>query len=95
MTEGVKSLTTRPFNPAEVDGNNEPRQGAELKQVAKDFEAILVKQLLRGAKVVAGNAESGYGSMALDALSSGISDAGGIGLARQIENALDQARRSS
>lgn len=59
---------------------------SDLHRVASEFEAMLLRQLLHTAKM--GNGAGSYGEMAVDALASGISDAGGIGLTRQLEAVL-------
>ena len=63
------------------------KQKTQLVKASKEFESILVKQLLSSAKVL-GKSKSGYGDMALDALAKGITDAGGIGLARKLEDSV-------
>ena len=57
----------------------------DLQKVASEFEAMLLRQLLTSAKM---GGEGGYSSMAVDALASGITRAGGIGLAHELETAL-------
>ena len=59
---------------------------SDLHRVASEFEAMLLRQLLHAAKM--GSSAGSYGEMAVDALASGISDAGGIGLTRQLEDVL-------
>jgi hypothetical protein len=54
--------------------------------VATEFESMLLRQLLTTAKM--GGGIGGYADMAIDAMASGISQAGGVGLARQIETLL-------
>ena len=59
---------------------------SDLHRVASEFEAMLLRQLLHTAKM--GSAAGSYGDMAVDALATGISEAGGIGLTRQLEAVL-------
>lgn len=75
-------LATHPVAP-------DPRV-AKLRHAAGEFESILVKQLLKAAKIGGGGDEntSGYADMAVDALSSAIERGGGLGLAHQIEQAM-------
>jgi Rod binding domain-containing protein len=63
----------------------------KLRHAATEFESILVKQLLKAAKMGgAGGGEkaNGYADMAVDALASSIESGGGLGLARRIEEAI-------
>lgn len=62
-----------------------PTPPSDLQRVASEFEAMLLRQLLSAAKMGGGG---GYAEMAVDALASGITHAGGIGLARELEAAL-------
>lgn len=59
---------------------------SDLHRVASEFEAMLLRQLLHTAKM--GSAAGSYGDMAVDALANGVSQAGGIGLTRQLEAVL-------
>jgi len=59
---------------------------SDLHRVASEFEAMLLRQLLHTAKM--GSAAGSYGDMAVDALATGVSQAGGIGLTRQLEAVL-------
>ena len=69
---------------------HDPRM-AKLKSAATEFESLLVKQLLKAAKLGGSGGDeksSGYGDMAVDALASAVERGGGLGLARQIEHAI-------
>jgi len=57
----------------------------QIQKVARDFEAILVRQLLGQAKVAGGG---GYADMAVESLASSVTQAGGLGLSRALEDAL-------
>jgi hypothetical protein len=57
-----------------------------------EFETILVHQLLEAAKVGGDGHDGGYKAMAVDAFADGVSHAGGLGLAKQIEDALSRGR---
>jgi len=88
MTKSIGAIgTSHPIVPQNTQASKE-----NLKRVAREFESILVHQLLDAAKVGGEGAQSGYGAMATDALSSGVSQAGGLGLARQVEEALTRAK---
>jgi Rod binding domain-containing protein len=80
---------------AENGGPKSPKGAASLHQMAKEFETMLVHQLLDAAKV-GGDANasgtSAYRGMAVDAFANGVSQAGGLGLAKQIEDALTRGR---
>lgn len=65
-----------------------PDEKRRLHDAATQFEAVFLKQLLAAAKVTP---TSGHGSLALDALADGIAGAGGIGLARSVEEAAQKA----
>ncbi len=59
-----------------------------MQRAAKEFEGILVRQLLQATKAMGKGAQGGYGAMALDAMSSAVTDGGGLGLSRRLEEAL-------
>jgi Rod binding domain-containing protein len=61
----------------------------KVEKVARDFEAILVRQLLGQAKVAG---KGGYADMAVESLASSVSNAGGLGLSRTLASALDAHR---
>jgi Rod binding domain-containing protein len=63
------------------------KEKAALAKVAKEFEGVLLKQILEASKPL-GHSGGGYAAMAVDALASGIQAGGGIGLADTIERAL-------
>jgi Rod binding domain-containing protein len=70
--------------------NHEPRAD-KIRHAATEFETILVKQLLKAAKLGGPGGDekaNGYADMAVDALASGIEQGGGLGLARRLEEAL-------
>lgn len=71
------ALTSRPTS---------TNAASDVHQVAVEFEALLLRQLLGAAKM--GGGAGAYNDMAVDALASGINQAGGVGLARAIEDAL-------
>jgi Rod binding domain-containing protein len=87
MSGNITPVTATPATaPTKHDARTE-----KLRHAASEFEGILVKQLLKAAKLGASNGEekaNGYADMAVDALASGIQRAGGLGLARRIEEAL-------
>jgi hypothetical protein len=63
-------------------------KAAKLKSATGDFESLLIKQLLKEAKIAGADKSNGYGDMAIDALASSIERGGGLGLAKHIEHAI-------
>ncbi len=67
---------------------------AKLKTAATEFESLLVKQLLKAAKLGGSGGDeksNGYGDMAVDALATAVERGGGLGLASRIEQAVGGA----
>jgi len=64
------------------------RKAEKLHEATRDFESLLIKQLLSAAKVGGDSKGSGYADMAVDALATGIEKGGGLGLARRIEETI-------
>ena len=58
---------------------------AKLDEASRAFEQIFVRQLLKSAKVGSGG---NYASMSVDALARGVSEGGGLGLARRIRDTM-------
>lgn len=73
-----------------ADGAQSAHKAEKLKQAAQEFESLLIKQLLTAAKM-GGEAKGGYADMGIDALATGVEKAGGLGLARRLEQALSPA----
>jgi len=63
----------------------------KLKKAAQEFEAMFVRQILTAAKVGGHDKQNGYDGMAVDAVAGAITKGGGLGLAREIEEAIRQA----
>jgi Rod binding domain-containing protein len=75
---------------AAVQPTHDP-QVEKLRHAAKEFESILVKQLLKASKIGGSGGEekaNGYADMAVDALTTAVEHGGGLGLARRIEAAI-------
>jgi Rod binding domain-containing protein len=69
---------------------HDPR-AEKVQHAAAEFESILVKQLLKAAKLGGSGGDekaNGYADMAVDALASAIEQGGGLGLARRIQDAI-------
>ncbi len=69
-----------------------PEDPRSTARVAKDFEAVFIHQILQSSHALGMNDGTGYAGMALDALATGISEGGGLGLAQSIQRVLDQAQ---
>lgn len=75
-----------------------PAELAEKQRVAREFEAIFLRQLLKPldqagqlTKSESATGQAIYGSMMVSALADQVAQAGGIGLAELILQALDPA----
>lgn len=87
MTTPIQPLTTSPSLATAARAANTDERTRKVQSAARDFETILVKQLLAAAKM-GGDGKGGYGDMAVDALADGIEKGGGLGLTDQIARAL-------
>jgi Rod binding domain-containing protein len=70
---------------------SDPKRLAKLQSAANEFESLLVKQLLKSAKMGGSGDDgksSGYADMAVDAMASAVEKGGGLGLAKRIEQAI-------
>jgi Rod binding domain-containing protein len=68
--------------------SSKPKPDHKIREVAREFEALLVRQMLTAAGM-GGNGKDGvYGGMEVDALAKGVTKGHGLGLAEQIANAL-------
>jgi Rod binding domain-containing protein len=64
----------------------------KIAKVAAQFEEVFVRQLLSAAKMGGDEKEGGgYGAMTIDALATGVSQGGGLGIAQQIEAAMSRS----
>jgi len=64
---------------------------AAIHKVAKEFEKLMIHQLLEAAKV-GGSEPTAYSGSIVDALTDGVSSGGGLGLAKQLEEVLQRGR---
>ncbi len=85
---GPVATPPSPAGPSATAPAHKPAHPTEMEKAAKEFEGVFVRQLLSAAKLGGSKGEEGYGAMATDALATGIMNAGGLGLTRQIEAAL-------
>lgn len=60
---------------------------AGLERASKELEGVFLRQLLEGSGI-GKQAGQGYGPMIVDALAGAVSEAGGLGLAKSIQQAL-------
>jgi hypothetical protein len=84
------NLSVSPISTSPVGQPHPSERADKLHRAAQEFESLLVKQLLSAAKM-GGEAKGGYGDMGLDALANGVEKAGGLGLARRLEEAISPA----
>jgi Rod binding domain-containing protein len=61
------------------------KRSADAAKAGRDFEAILVRQMLSSTRVAG---KGGYGDMAIEALATAVTSAGGLGMGRTLEQAL-------
>jgi Rod binding domain-containing protein len=89
------SIKIEPVSPQAPPSQVEKPADTKLHKMAQEFEAVFVRQLLSAAKLGGHDKkEDGYDGMAVDALATAVTRGGGLGLARQIEEALTHAARS-
>ena len=83
-THANRAIAASP-SPIAADGTRDAsspaaKKQAQIAKVAKEFEAVLVRQVLTAAKAAGSDSSSQYGGMAIDALADGIMKGGGLGL---------------
>ncbi|HVH43896.1 MAG TPA: hypothetical protein VM925_16195 [Labilithrix sp.] len=78
--------TAQLIGAAKTEAPTEAKAKEDAAKVGRDFEAILVRQMLSSTKV-AGKG-GGYADMAIESLATSITSAGGLGMGRAIEQAL-------
>lgn len=76
--------------PSEVKAADDKKK-SELERATKELEGVFIRQLLEASGIGKTAGKGGYGPMIVDSLSSAISDAGGLGMAARIRDALDGA----
>jgi hypothetical protein len=79
-----------PISPTPHGTDAEARRTEKLHSATREFEELLVKQLLNAAKI-GGEKSTGYADMAVDALAKGVEKGGGLGLARRLEETLSHS----
>ena len=71
-------------------GPDELKQFKQLDEAAKSFEQIFVQQLLKTADFGSKATKGGHGAMALEAMATGVTQGGGMGLATLIRDSMIQ-----
>jgi Rod binding domain-containing protein len=66
----------------------EAKSDRKIREVSREFEAMLVRQMLTSAGVGGKDKEGAYAGMEIDALAKGVTQGRGLGLAQQIADAL-------
>ncbi len=79
---GARASVERPL-PAEAT-----RDAKKILEAATQFESLFMRQILKTARFGGSGSESGYGGMVVDALATGVSENGGMGLAKAITDSL-------
>lgn len=80
--------------PSEVKAA-EDKKKSELARATKELEGVFIRQLLEASQIGKTAGKGGYGPMIVDSLASAISDAGGLGMAARIRDALDASEAKS
>lgn len=89
MTLATPRVNTSSLNiDFESLGPAEKKQLQQLDEAAKGFEQIFVQQMLKTAKFGSQVGSDGYGSMAMEAMSTSVTQNGGMGLATMIRDSM-------
>jgi Rod binding domain-containing protein len=67
---------------------SDPKGDHKIREVAREFEAMLVRQMLTAAGVGGKDKDGAYAGMEVDALANGVTKGRGLGLAQKIADAL-------
>ncbi len=71
-----------------------PAVDPRLRQAAREFEAVFVRQLLQSTKLASMGNDRGHGAMVLDSLAQAVTAGNGLGLAAHIEQMLRDVDRA-
>jgi Rod binding domain-containing protein len=71
-----------------LDPKTETKESRKIREVSREFEAMLVRQMLTSAGVGGKDKEGAYAGMEIDALAKGVTKGRGLGLAQQIADSL-------
>jgi Rod binding domain-containing protein len=87
-----------PTSAALAGGNAESAETKshhKIKEVAREFEAMLVRQMLTSANIGGKDKDSAYAGMEVDAIAKGVTAGRGLGIAQHIADALAHESHSS
>ncbi len=85
-TPGVRQAGAAPS----VDAKTDTKESRKIHEVAREFEAMLVRQMLTSAGVGGKDKDGAYAGMEIDALAKGVTSGRGLGLAQQIADSLSR-----
>jgi Rod binding domain-containing protein len=95
MTVGAIPQTPAPAAaPASGHGRSPAASPEKIREVAREFEAMLTRQMLTSAGVGGAEKDSPYAGMEVDAIAKAVTAGRGLGIAQQIANALAQESHS-
>lgn len=80
---------------AAASATADPKADHRIREVAREFEAMLVRQMLTAAGVGGKDKEGAYAGMEIDALANGVTKGRGLGLAQKIADALAREAHAS
>jgi Rod binding domain-containing protein len=81
LLQGAQASTT-----SSTAKTGDAKKREDAAKAGREFEAILVRQMLAQTKIA--GKSGGYGDMAVEALATSVTQAGGLGMGRAIEDAL-------
>lgn len=89
----LNTLSEVPSTEDKTHATGDSSARRELERAAKELEGVFIRQLLEASQIGKTAGKGGYGPMIVDSLASAISDAGGLGMAGRIRDALDGAEK--
>jgi Rod binding domain-containing protein len=75
--------------------SEEPKSAHKIREVAREFEAMLVRQMLTSANIGGKDKDSPYAGMMVDAIAKGVTAGRGLGIAQHVADALAHESHSS
>lgn len=91
-TPNATNATTTSAASATSKEEHAEKVARDAKKAGGEFEAILVRQMLTSARV---GGTSGYADMAVEAVANAVTAGGGLGLGRQIADAIGHLHAAS
>jgi Rod binding domain-containing protein len=79
---------TPPVHPTALDHTPAAKPDHKVREVAREFEAMMVRQMLTAAGLGGKDKESPYAGMQIDAVAKAVTAGRGLGLAQQIADSL-------